>query len=245
MTENIKDALEYAVELNNQSEKIIKDQHGNEWYDFKRNDMTQLIPQRDYPKPLELSTLGSLVEYYKNNLDGIQKKQAIIVVEDADLVTVYTQRDDREIRSKLLVVKAELPRIRFDEFMSSEKFNIMLQSQFVNRADRELLLDYISKISIENGADIEDDGASQVTVIKNGVASKTKGKAPNPVTLAPYRTFAEVEQVESEFVFRINTNAQMALFEADGGRWKLEAKNRVHKYLTEALKKFVNLTILA
>lgn len=245
MTENIKDALEYAVELNNQSEKIIKDQYGNEWFDFKRNDMTQLIPRQYYPKPLELSTLGSLVEYYKNNLDRIQMKPVLIVVEDADLVKVYTQRDEREARSELLVVKAELPSIRFDEFMSSEKFNIMLQSQFVNRADRELLLDYISKISIENGTDVEDDGASQVTVIKNGVASKTKGKAPNPVTLAPYRTFAEVEQVEGEFVFRININAQMALFEADGGRWKLEAKYRVHNYLTKALGKYSNLTILA
>ncbi len=65
------------------------------------------------------------------------------------------------------------------------------------------------------------------------------------MTLRPYRTFAEVEQPASQFVFRINQNAQMALFEADGGKWRLEAINNIANYLKESLVLQDNITILA
>ena len=60
-------------------------------------------------------------------------------------------------------------------------------------------------------------------LLKTGVANLAKAKAPNPVMLRPYRTFAEVEQPASQFVFRIDKNAEMALFSADGGKWHLNA----------------------
>lgn len=49
---------------------------------------------------------------------------------------------------------------------------------------------------------------------------------PNPVVLAPYRTFTEVEQPKSPFVFRIRQTGdevQAALFAADADAWKREA----------------------
>ncbi|MEB9782308.1 hypothetical protein P4K16_30685, partial [Bacillus cereus] len=57
----------------------------------------------------------------------------------------------------------------------------------------------------------------------------------NPVQLSPYRTFVEVEQPESKFVFRMREGARCGLFEADGGAWKLEAMNNIKEYLKEAL----------
>ncbi|MGC4441273.1 hypothetical protein ABXW85_20645, partial [Streptococcus suis] len=79
-----------------------------------------------------------------------------------------------------------------------------------------------SALKIESGSEIEDNGVSQVATVTSGVASLAKGKAPNPVLLRPYRTFAEVEQPASQFVFRIDKQARMALFEADGKRWVQE-----------------------
>lgn len=61
---------------------------------------------------------------------------------------------------------------------------------------------------------------------------------PNPVTLAPYRTFVEVKQPESKFVFRMRKSEegpQAALFEADGGAWKIEAMQRVKEFLEDKL----------
>ncbi|WP_235888509.1 RusA family crossover junction endodeoxyribonuclease [Streptococcus pneumoniae] len=67
------------------------------------------------------------------------------------------------------------------------------------------------------------------------MASLAKGKAPNPVTLRPYRTFSEVEQPASLFVFRIDKQANMALFEADGKRWVADAVGNIAAYLKEQL----------
>ncbi|NQK92942.1 hypothetical protein HO498_01330 [Streptococcus suis] len=69
--------------------------------------------------------------------------------------------------------------------------------------------------------------------------------APNPVTLRPYRTFAEVEQPASQFIYRIDKAGYMALFEADGGKWKLDAINNIATYLKSKLGEQANITILA
>ena len=47
-------------------------------------------------------------------------------------------------------------------------------------------------------------------------------KVPNPVTLRPFRTFIEVEQPESKFIFRMREGGRCAIFEADGahGSWR-------------------------
>lgn len=51
------------------------------------------------------------------------------------------------------------------------------------------------------------------------------------VTLAPYRTFQEVEQPVSQFVFRVDNKRNVTLAEADGGMWKLDARRTVKQYL--------------
>jgi len=74
---------------------------------------------------------------------------------------------------------------------------------------------------------------------------KEKGKAPNPVTLRPYRTFSEVEQPASLFVFRIDKQANMALFEADGKHWVADAVGNIAAYLKEQLADQKHITVLA
>jgi len=61
-------------------------------------------------------------------------------------------------------------------------------------------------------------------------------KVPNPVVLAPFRTFREIAQPESKFVFRMQQGPRCALFEADGGAWRLEAMKRSKAYLEEELE---------
>jgi hypothetical protein len=70
---------------------------------------------------------------------------------------------------------------------------------------------------------------------KSGISTVENVIVPNPVMLCPFRTFAEVEQPESEFVFRMQTGFKAALFEADGGKWKLYAMQNVKAYLEEKL----------
>ncbi|HEM5080799.1 TPA: hypothetical protein U1209_000767 [Streptococcus suis] len=244
MTENIKAALEYAVELNQHGLEIVTAGDGTEYYDANKTRMVELDPKR-YPRTLELSTLTSLVEYLKSDLNGMQDQRLIVAVEKNDEVCVWSENDEFEHRTLLVDVKARVPELTFGRFISSEQFNIMLQSNFIDDADRGALLDFASALKIENGAEIEDNGVSQVATVKTGVASLAKGKVPNPVDLRPYRTFNEVEQPASKFVFQIDKNAQMALFEADGKRWVQEAVGNIAAYLKAELADLEHITVLA
>lgn len=66
-----------------------------------------------------------------------------------------------------------------------------------------------------------------------------KSNAEPAVTGSPRKRVAAVSQPESDFILRVragrneNELPTVALFEADGGRWKLEAVRRVKAYLVE------------
>ena len=202
--ENLRDALEYVVDLKDNEEKIVRSYEDKEYFDAKAHDLRELDPRR-YPKPLELSSLTSLVEYIRKQLDETGEYANLIVhVTEHDAVEVKTELDDESRRRVLAVVKAITPEIRYKHFMDVESFNIMMQSNFIPDGDYDVVLNYASAIKIDKGAEIADNGVSQVTTIKTGVSTLQLAKAPNPVTLKPYRTFHEVDQPESKFVFRIS-----------------------------------------
>lgn len=72
----------------------------------------------------------------------------------------------------------------------------------------------------------------------DGIASKADAEVPNPVSLRPYRTFHEIEQPESLFVFRMKERDGMncAIYEADGGAWRNTAIQSIKKYLDDFVK---------
>lgn len=245
MTENLKDALSYAVELAEKESKIIESRTGREYYDSNRHSLRELQP-RQYAPALNLQTLHSMVDYLKSNNDAINSKQVLVVVESPQKVSVYEQVDfENGRRNQLVCVQASVPRIPFDNWHDQEEFNIMLQSMFIDDADRSIVLDFASHLKIEKGAEVQDNGVSQVATVRDGVASLAQAKTPNPVTLRPYRTFNEVEQPASQFIFRINKMANLALFEADGGKWRLEAIDNIARYLAKELVDNNKITILA
>ena len=245
MTENIKDALSYAVELADRENKIIKSETGREYYDSNRHSLRELQP-RQYAPVLNLQTLRSLVVYLKSGNDLINQKRVVVVVESPQKVSVYDQvYVEYGQRDQLVSVQAAVPRIPFDNWHDQEEFNIMLQSMFIDDTDRSIVLDFASHLKIEKGAEVQDNGVSQIATVRDGVASLAQAKTPNPVTLRPYRTFNEVEQPTSQFVFRINKSANLALFEADGGKWQLEAISNIADYLTKELAGNDKITILA
>ena len=120
--------------------------------------------------------------------------------------------------------------------MDSEDFIINVQSLIQRDLDASAILACASSIRIEGGGDLTDNGISQQVTVKEGAATLTKAEVPSPAELRPYRTFLEVEQPASPFVFRINKRGECALFEADGGLWKNEAVESILNYLTGELE---------
>ena len=79
MTENLKEALSYTVELAGKENKIIRSETGKEYFDSNEYDLQELNP-RKYAPILELQTLKSLVDYLKSDNDFISDRKLVVVV---------------------------------------------------------------------------------------------------------------------------------------------------------------------
>jgi hypothetical protein len=130
----------------------------------------------------------------------------------------------------------------FGAYQSIEAVIIALQSQFWPTDDRAKILEVLGNLRSERVATEIDDGVTQnVTTRKTLAYGLENVPVPRIVTLMPYRTFAEVDQPASNFILRLKMGeregqpTQAALFEADGGRWKLEAIESIRTYLDNEL----------
>lgn len=233
-----KEALEYLVGLG--ETKVIE-------VDGQKYSTNELYRVRD-PKPSELNatTLTALVNYLKSNFDAKSSKKLLVHVKSPSCVELCSELRGDKDREYYLSCEALTPNnIVFDRFLDTEQFNIMLQSSFVENKDRGLLLKVTGCVKDSAVKEVGDDGVSQAATIKTGVASVNEVKVPNPVVLAPFRTFPEIEQPESKFIFRMQSGPRAALFEADGGAWRNEAMIKIKAYLEEQLKGLGNIQIIA
>lgn len=197
--------------------------------------------------PLHVKTLTSLISYIKRD-EKRPTPYFFLHVEDEQTVTLWSALDNEGNREHLITANAIVPNFFYERFHDAEQLIIALQSTFTATGDRNLLLKVIGNVKEENVRNTGDDGMSQAVTIKTGVASADDVKVPNPVTLAPYRTFLEVEQPSSEFIFRMKDGPTGAIFEADGGAWRNKAIANVRDYLAEELKEEVKsgrITIIA
>lgn len=188
------------------------------------------VPERK----VELHTLTGLLDYIQSEQSKLDKPRLRI---DSPTRVYYEGALDKYGRRAVeAVAEFQAPGFAFENFYGQEEMNIALQSRFVSTPDREILLKVIGNLQESEVKQASDDGVSQQVQIKSGVASVADVKVPNPVSLAPYRTFLEVEQPISKFIFRMRSGMQSAIFEADGGMWKIEATQKVKKYLEDELK---------
>lgn len=97
----------------------------------------------------------------------------------------------------------------------------------------------LGTITEEESTQTSDDGFAQSVVVKKGVAFKENRMVKPIVKLKPYRTFNEVDQPESEFLIRLSEGGYAAIYEADGGAWKLQARENIADYLRNELSKLI------
>ena len=191
------------------------------------------------PRPIMVRTLTALTKYLKCDVDKIAMDKIIIHVQSPESVEVYSLMNGEDKgRDTLIAAKPDDARYPFGKWLSGEEFIIAINSLFIQTPGRDELLKYVAKIKMEKEATIEDDGVSQTASVRVGMRGNlTEDKAaPGKVTLAPFRTFTEVEQPASEFVFRMRTNdneVQLSLHEADGGAWKREAMKNVGVWIED------------
>lgn len=189
---------------------------------------------------LLVNTLSGIIDYVKSDFDKTQEYDALLIqVISPTVVRLYSKLNSNKNRDLLIEAKARVPEFDFDRFYDAESFNIKLQSTFLDKDDRGIVLQVVGNIKSDEVKTYGDDGVTQTVTAKVGVANVENVVVPNPVKLRPYRTFQQIEQPASNFVFRMRQGPSAALYEADGGAWKNEAIQKIALYLAEELKEEV------
>lgn len=237
MLEGLREALQYVVGLGNEAEKPQTVEICGEIYANKRLERYG-APKR--ASAIEASSLSSMVDYIAECADEFPVgRKMIIWIEDPETVNLMSALDAERKREFLFTSKAEISKYHFDHWYDQERFMIEIQSNFAPSQDRDILVKFAGNVEQKNNTTYSDDGKTQVATMSTGVASKSDVIVPNPVFLAPYRTFQEIAQPYSNFVFRMGDKQipAFSLIEAEGGAWKNEAVARIKEYFYSELAK--------
>ncbi len=223
------------IEVNKVEHLVLPGPAGEGW---KLADVPKPAPE---PKPLTFGTLVGFVGYVIGNRDSLEESKLMVHVVGPRRVELLEPLTGA-FRQRPLLAAADLDVFEpkgfpFGQWLDMESFVIGLQASFVATEARDDLLRLIGNVKDEAVRQTSDDGVTQTVVAKQGAALVAEVPVPNPVTLAPYRTFREVEQPESRFILRLRSGGPTcALFEADGGAWKIQAANGVTAWLRDALR---------
>lgn len=255
--------LEKAFEwIKKHSEAHIQDIDGATWSD---KPLTKIENVQSLEK-VDFYTLTSLVNYLKSKADVPNEfiRHVFISIMSPDHISVYSEANEVNYyhRMQIADVRAMLPAVKIGQFVDQTEFCIMMRANFIDKGltdlgngqaefdtDRDELIRVASNIVTGTIAQYEDTGISQKATIKTGIQECDERLLPEKVTLRPYRTFMEVEQPKSEFIFRAEDSkydsVRLALYEADGGRWKMDAMAYIKEYLETQLADLPYITITA
>lgn len=196
-------------------------------------------PRKPDPMPgtLTVATLTGLVEYLAAEPDGPK----LIHVESPHRVHLVSGLHghfrQRAVYASAVCVDrtAAAPGFAFSKWLDAEEMIIALQALFEDAGQRGQLLKLLGTIKDEAVRTQSDDGVTQTVTARSGLHLVEETPVPNPVALAPFRTFPEVMQPVSPFVFRLRKGdrggVQAALFEGDGGAWRWDAVARIVEWL--------------
>ena len=243
----LKAAIEKILSL---SEPHIENIEGRKYVD------KNLIPinKELRAEEITMNTLSSLVDFIKKSTDDFKPgHKYIIQIVSPTMVRLLSDLDDDRKREILAEVKAEIPKFDFGEFIENEKFIINVQSKFLDdypeKNDKSIILQFAGNVKSGTVAEYGDTGVGQKAAIKKGVSCLQEVEVPSPCNLMPFRTFTEVAQPMSSFIFRVKDNDRYgvtcALFDADGGAWKNEAKANIKDYLESELADVENIFVIS
>lgn len=198
---------------------------------------------RNIPKCKIVSSLDALVALIEREASVLYPESNIFVSCHAHdsvrvFTDVFTDSLERWDRQELYGAEAaDIPGWQ-DGWYDYESAVIVLRSRFIRNEGSEYLLDILSRMSNQAEVNTKDNGMTQQTTVKRGIALLGTEIIRPIVPLRPYRTFQEVEQPESEFLVRIRegkTENEIGILGADGDMWILQARKNIKAYLESRL----------
>ena len=197
----------------------------------------EIRPAIDCPHTLFLNSLDALVKLVQTEAVNVERPLYITV---PDHLTVRCfgspQANGRYIRQTYYTANAtDVPGWGEKVQLGFEEAQIALRTRFQETADTLYAMKLLSDISCGAKVIYNDNGIATTVTTQKGVALQTNEQIRPLIKLKPYRTFQEVEQPESIFLIRL-TDRGIVFTEADGGMWKLKARETVALFLADRLK---------
>lgn len=206
---------------------------------YTYSDKSLKVIQEPCVNTMNFRTLRGLIDTLKNEHSQFIEPLIVNVVGEAE-VEVYSAINKADRKREIPYhSEAETVHIDFNRKLDYESMMITLKSKFVETPELLDVIQLLGTITEENSAQTTDDGFSQSVIVRKGVVLKENKVVKPIIKLKPYRTFNEIEQPESEFLLRLSDGGYAALYEADGGAWKLEARKNVAEYLRKELSELI------
>ncbi len=196
----------------------------------------EIRPAIDHPDTLPLHSLDALVKLVRTEAAKVQTP-LYITIPDHMTVRCFGQPDPgaRYFRQVYYEAKAtDVPGWGEKVQLGFEEAQIAMRTRFQETADTIYALKLLSDICCGAKVVYNDNGIATTVTTQKGVALQSNEQIRPIITLKPYRTFQEVEQPESIFLIRVNERG-ISFTEADGGMWKLKARQIVKAFLEEQL----------
>ena len=221
----IKEAMAYLLEL--KRELLVEV--------AQRNYSTgSLLPVKEPERErFEFHTLSGLLDWTES--DDVEECFIQVVNWKSVVATgkLFGDFKQREVFASASLIEHDA--FPFGRYLELEEFIIKLQCYFVDSTAKKALIDMLAKIDTAEVIQSEDDGIAQKVVTKNEINRRAKTDVAPIVDLRPYRTFLEVDQPRSPFLIRMQhvkgDLPSAALFEADGGAWKISAISNIARLL--------------
>lgn len=192
-------------------------------------------PKEAEANGLRLNTLQGIVDYLKSEIDTPAMEGVVLHIESPGLVSLTSglfgrkQREDYVTSELATLFSGEF---RFGTYMEVEPFIIGVNTLFEQNNGSENIIKIVGNLTDAKEQNLADDGITQRVTVRTGITAVGNITVTNPFTLIPYRTFREVDQPSSPFILRLTggDKPKAALFEADGGQWKLEAIKNIKAF---------------
>ena len=196
----------------------------------------EIRPTIDHPDTLTLHSLDALVKLVRTEAAKVQAP-LYITIPDHMTVRCFAQSapDARYFRQVYCEAHAtDVPGWGEKVQLGFEEAQIAMRTRFQETTDTIYALKLLSDICCGAKVVYNDNGIATTVTTQKGVALQSNEQIRPIITLKPYRTFQEVEQPESIFLIRVNERG-ITFTEADGGMWKLKARQTVKAFLEEQL----------
>jgi len=205
--------------------------------------LIEVKPEVEQPRAVEFESLDAIVQAVKAEI-GRHVCPIFINVEHHDHVKVFsTYREDYKRDS---LYSAYINHERCPAWYTYDEAMIALRSRFIPNEGTEYVLELLSSVSDKNEVASSDNGITQTVNVRKGISLQGKAEVKPRIKLKPFRTFLEVEQPESEFLLRLKAGSpdkkiepEIGFFEADGGMWRLAAKDSIAAYFEDKLSELI------